>query len=237
MHTTIPISSSKNIKFDIESNLIPSIKIFEVAVKKGVMKIIFISSGGTIYGNVDNHNSIKEDLKTEPICSYGIVKLAIEKYLKLITNKTDTKSIILRPSNPYGGISFHSSKLLGLINVSLLKIKSGELLTIWGDGSNVRDYIHINDLVNAIIKSIFIEQDQSYILNIGTGFGRSILEILDLIEKITLNKFNTRFIDSRKVDIHYNVLDIEKSLEYLRWEPLIKIEEGIKNTWNEINDL
>jgi len=94
IHTTIPATSNKNIIFDIESNLIPSLRLFETAVKCGVKKIIFISSGGTIYGNVNSRIPIKEDAETEPISSYGIVKLAIEKYLKLKTNKSNTKFII-----------------------------------------------------------------------------------------------------------------------------------------------
>lgn len=125
--------------------------------------------------------------------------------------------------------------MLGLINVALLKIKRGELLNIWGDGSNIRDYIHISDLVNAIIKSIFIKQNQNYIVNIGTGVARSILEVLDLIEKVTMKGLNIRFIDSRKIDINYNVLDIKKSSELLRWKPSVKIEDGVKNTWNKMN--
>lgn len=235
IHTTIPVTSNKNIIFDIESNLLPSIKLFEAAVRRGVKKIVFVSSGGTIYGNRENCIPIKEESETEPICSYGIVKLAIEKYLKLITDKSDTKFIVLRPSNPYGGVSFHSNELLGLINVALMKIKRGEILNIWGDGSNIRDYIHINDLVNAIIKSIFIKQYQNYIINIGTGIGRSILEVLDLIERITKKRLDVRFIDSRKVDINYNVLNIKKSFKLLRWKPLVKVEDGVRNTWNKIN--
>ena len=237
IHTTIPFTSNKNIIYDVESNLISSLKLFEAAVKSRVKKIIFISSGGTIYGNVENCIPIKEESRTEPLSSYGIVKLAIEKYLKLLTNSSNTKFVILRPSNPYGGISYHTGELLGLINIALLKTKRNGLLTIWGNGSNIRDYIHVSDLTNAIIKSIFIKQNKNFIINIGAGITKSILEVLDLIEDVTGKKLDVRFIDSRKVDINYNVLDIKKSFELIQWKPLIKIEVGIRRTWNEISCL
>ena len=236
IHTSIPTNSNRNKLFDIESNLIPSIKLFGAAVSNEVNKVIFISSGGKIYGNRNKFMPIKETSRTEPIYSYGITKLTIEKYLRLTTNNSKTKFIILRPSNPYGENYYYTNRLLGLINVSLLKLKTNEILTVWGNGENIRDYIYIKDLTDAIVKSIFIEQTDNYIINIGTGIGKSILEVIELIEKITSKKIKVNFLNSRKIDINYNVLDIKKSFEILNWKPVVTIKEGIRKTWNWTNN-
>ena len=232
IHTTIPTELNEMTSFEVYSNLIPSINFFNAAVKKRIKKIIFISSGGKIYGNRKNYNSIKENAMTEPVCPYGITKLAIEKFLKIISTNTETKFIILRPSNPYG-INFNSkNRQLGLINVTLNKIIMGETLNVWGDGTNYRDYIYIGDLTEAISRSITLETKKNYLINIGTGYGIKIIDLVRLIEKITLKKIDINFLPPRTIDVNFNVLDIGKAKKILKWEPKINIEQGIKITWD-----
>jgi len=236
IHTTIPCTSDDDYIYDLESNLIPSIKLFSSSINNGVKRIIFISSGVTIYGNRIENTPIKENSIYSPICSYGIVKLTIENYLKKITNGSNTKYTILRPSNPYG-IHYYKKIPLGLINVSLLKLLNDDILEIWGDGKTTRDYIYIEDLTNAIHKAILLNDNNDRVLNIATGEGKSILDILDIIQKVTSKRLKTRFLKNRKFDVNYNVLDIDKSSKILSWKPEIDIEQGIYTTWNWLNSL
>jgi UDP-glucose 4-epimerase len=236
INTTIPYESNRNIIYDIESNILPSIKLFESARRNNVKKIIFISSGGTVYGNRNDYFPIKENSEIEPICSYGIVKHAIENYLRLITKETDIKFIILRPSNPYG-INFYSNdKQLGLINSVLYALKNNKVIEIWGDGRNIRDYVYIEDLADAIISSAENTDIKNCALNIGTGKGLSILEIIELIKSITGKKISVNFMEPRQIDVNFNVLDISEAKKIMDWEPKTTIREGIIKTWEWINN-
>jgi len=228
--TTIPSKSNENITYDIESNLKNTIKLLDIMKKYHVNNIVFISSGGTVYGISKNKH--KESDPTTPICSYGIIKLAVEKYLYLYKYLYGLNFLILRPSNPFG--EYHKSTQQGLINVVLEKILNGESIEIWGDGSVVRDYIYIKDLVRILVD--LIEKNiQNEIINIGSGRGYSINEILIIIKK-EIGNFPLEYVEARKVDVPYLVLNINKLRTFL--EPnLMCIEKGIKKTYNWLNKI
>lgn len=236
IHTTIPGNSETNITGEIESNIMPSINLFLSAARNNVKKVIYISSGGKIYGDRDDHVPIYEDSKLDPKCIYGISKLMIEKYIDYISNNTGLNYVILRPSNPYGPNFYRNNKLLGLINVALKTLKEDDNISVWGGGSNIRDYIYIEDLTDAIYRALLLESRKNYIFNIGSGTGKSILEILSMVEKITNRKIKKEFLDSRKIDIDYNVLDITKAINILNWKPGTILEDGIKKTWDWANN-
>jgi len=223
--TTIPSVSNDNIVYDINSNLINTIKLLDVMKQYNVNQIIFPSSGGTIYGiSKEKH---KESDFTTPICSYGIIKLAIEKYLQLYNYLHGINYLILRFSNPFG--EYHKNPRQGLINVTLNKILNNETIEIWGDGSVVRDYIYIKDLVSIV--GDLIEKDiQNKIINIGSGQGYSVNEILNIIRD-EVGDFPLRYTESRKIDVSYLVLNIDKLREILKIN-LTNLSEGIKRTYN-----
>ncbi len=150
--TTTPATSNKDKAYDIKSNLLATIDLLDLMVKYSVPKIVFISSGGGVYGKLgNNEKSVKEDHATNPLCSYAICKLAIEKYLLLYKNLHNIDYLILRVSNPYG--EHHSSDSQGIINIMLKKIVAGDKIEIWGDGSVIRDYIYVKDCAN-IVKTL-----------------------------------------------------------------------------------
>jgi len=136
---TIPGSANDDPIFDIEKNLIASINLIKVANEMGVAHIIYASSGGTVYG-IPDYVPLDENHATNPICSYGINKLAIEKYLKLSSYTGGASHTIFRLSNPYGKFQ-NPNSAQGVIPVFMKKMLSGEKITIWGDGEVVRDFI------------------------------------------------------------------------------------------------
>ncbi|KKL22551.1 hypothetical protein LCGC14_2434300 [marine sediment metagenome] len=204
INTNNPSSSNTNIIFDIKSNLINTINLLNIMLKYNCKNIVFLSSGGTIYGVSKERNNKKEaDLKN-PISSYGIVKLTIEKYLHLYNNLYGLNYLILRPSNPYG--EYHYSQKQGIINVILKKVLNKETVEIWGDGSVVRDFIYVKDLVKIIVELIE-NKIKNDIFNIGSGKGYSINDIIEIIQKV-MGNFKLEYKDARKVDVLHRVMKL-----------------------------
>ncbi|KKN19949.1 hypothetical protein LCGC14_0940570 [marine sediment metagenome] len=225
INTTIPSSSNKDIIFDIKSNLINTINLLNIMVKYNSKNIIFLSSGGTVYGHSKNMNKKKESDSKNPTCSYGIVKLAIEKYLYLFKQFYGLNYLILRLSNPFG--EYHKNQKQGLINVILKKALNGEPVEIWGDGTVIRDFLYVKDLVEIIV-DLIEKKIQNEIINIGSGKGYSINNIIEIIQK-QIGIFQLKYQDARKVDILHLVLDTDKLEKYTDLN-LTSIEEGIKRT-------
>lgn len=221
--TTMPNKDISKIQFDIETNLIPSVKLMDIAREKGVKKVIFVSSGGTIYGEQET-SPTKEDAKKFPICAYGINKLAIEKYFYMFHKLFGLDYTILRLSNPYG--LGHTSKSQGVINVFADKIKNNEDIEIWGTGEVSRDYIHIDDVISALYLSIKADANEK-ILNISSGKAVSLNEIVNILKEVSGREFNVIYKNARDFDVKTNCLDNSLAKEVLGWKPEISLKEGI----------
>lgn len=228
--TTLPNSSNANPAYDIESNMIGSIRLFDSCLKAGIEKIVFISSGGTVYGFQDSF-PIKENAETSPKCSYGITKLAVEKYLALYNHLHGLQYNVVRLANPYGPRQ-NPNSMQGIVPVFLNKIRNNEKITVWGNGDVVRDYIYISDAVRAIM-TVLLGEKNNLIFNVGSGEGLSINELLDIIRKVVNKDFDVEYThQSRKVDVPVNYLDFSFLQNQLGWQPLVSIEAGIGKTWD-----
>ena len=223
--TTLPKSSNMDPVFDVESNVLGTVRLLTHAVQSGLKKVIFVSSGGTVYG-VPTQLPIPETHPTNPICSYGITKLAIEKYLGLFHQLHGLDYTVLRISNPFGERQrTHASQ--GAVAVFLGKVLRGEPVEIWGDGSIVRDYIHISDVVDALM--ISLEQNSGeHVFNIGGGCGRNLNEILDAIERVTGRIANRQYMPGRAFDVPVSVLSIARAKMSLGWSPKVDFHQGLE---------
>jgi UDP-glucose 4-epimerase len=189
-----------------------------------VKKIIFLSSGGTVYGKA-NFLPITESHLTNPCCSYGIHKLTIEKYLALFFQLYGLDYTILRASNPYGPHQ-NIGRNQGLIATTINRIQNGLPLEVWGDGSVIRDYLHVQDLVSAGIRVLNYEGPHK-IFNISSGKGRSINEVIQIISKQMGKKAKIIHLAERGFDVESNILSNELAKNELGWMPLMSIEEYI----------
>ena len=226
--TTLPGPSNENPAYDVESNVIGTLNLLKQAVARGVKKIIFSSSGGTVYG-IPRSVPIPETHGTNPVCSYGITKLAIEKYLALFHHLHNLDYTILRLANPYGERQ-RIDNVQGAVAVFLGKTLLRQPITIWGDGSVARDYFYISDLVDAFLT--VIESDPpSRIYNIAGGRARSLNDILSVIREVTGLQPVVRYTPARRLDVPVNCLDIQLAKKELGWQPEISWEEGIARTW------
>lgn len=221
--STIPSSSDP--VYDIESNVVGTVRLLDLLKKYVVPNIVFASSGGTVYGNIDQSVKVNELHPTHPISAHGVNKLAIEKYIQLYHHLHGLNYLILRFSNPYG--QYHQSDRQGFINVALKKILRGEPVEIWGDGSIVRDYIYVQDL--AVITRQLIEGETSNdILNIGTGVGYSINDVLNLLRQ-EVGEFQVTKKHARNFDVPRIVLENKKLQSKINFH-FTSIADGIQQT-------
>ena len=225
--STIPKSSNDNPIHDVETNLVGTLQLLELSRRHPLRKIVFLSSGGTVYG-IPKITPIRENHKTDPFCSYGITKLAIEKYLHLYHKLYGIDYCILRIANPFGEGQRVSSGQ-GAVAVFLNKALQKETIEIWGDGTTIRDYIYVSDVIDAILKAMFTKSHQK-IFNIGSGKGYSLIDILNEIERLIQRQVNRTFMEPRSFDVPINVLDIGLAQKVLNWTPKISFQEGLVKT-------
>ena len=221
--STLPKSSNEDMKYDITSNVIGTLSLLEVAVKCGVKKLVYLSSGGTIYGP-DVSTPIDEDHPTNPICSYGIGKLAVEKYLNLFQHLHGLDYVALRAANPYGP-GQNPAGGQGLIANFLHKILTQQTIEIWGDGSIVRDYFYISDLVDLI--KVSLESEVSGIFNAGSGAGASINQVLTLLEETLGASTNIAFQPHRHFDVPKIILDCSAAGRVFDWRAKTSLQDGV----------
>ena len=223
--TTLPQGSNADPVYDVESNLVSSLRLMEHAVQHRIKKVVFVSSGGTVYG-IPKASPIAESHPTDPICSYGIAKLAIEKYLALFKLLHGLEYKVLRLSNPFGERQRTESSQ-GAVAVFLAKALRNETIEIWGDGSVVRDYVYISDVVRAIASAALSPASETT-FNIGSGRGVSLNEILAAMESLLGAPIRRNYSAPRPFDVPVNVLDIALARSKLGWAPSVAFEAGLK---------
>ena len=222
LSTTIPLGTN-NARFDIETNLVPTIKLMDCMLEHRVYDIVYISSGGAIYGN-GYEGAHKEDENASPISSYGVVKLTVEKYLMQYAAPYGLRPIVLRLSNPYG--SYHYSKKQGLINVALAAALGNERFVVWGDGTAEKDYIYVRDFVSIMFQ--LVDQGiHSKAINVGSGQVASVNQILCEIKQM-IPSFSWEYKESSKLDVSHFELDTTLLSSYIGAYDFVKLGEGVR---------
>jgi UDP-glucose 4-epimerase len=225
--TTVPSTSNLDPVGDIEGNLINTVRLLQLMVQKEIKRIVYLSSGGTVYG-IPNTVPIPETHPLRPICSYGVVKVAIENYLQMFRQLDGLEYVVLRASNPYGERQGHAG-VQGVIGTFLAKVLNGEAIEIWGDGSIVRDFIYVKDLADLCVMAG--SNPYTGILNAGSGVGHSIKDVLDVIGQVVGAKVLPIFKQGRTYDVPKVVLDMSKVDEVLGWQPKVHLQDGLADTW------
>ncbi len=236
-YTTLPQTSNDDPVYDVRSNVVDTLQLLQSCRDADVSKVIFVSSGGTVYG-IPERIPIAEDHPTEPICSYGISKLTIEKYLSLFQRLWGLDYVVARLSNPYGEQQNPYSKQ-GAIGVFLGNVAQGQPITIWGDGEVVRDYVYIKDAVKALVLAAEYEPGprQPRIFNVGYGRGYSLNQIVEEIKNVVDMPVQINYTPARPVDVPVNVLDISRAERELEWKPQVNLHMGLSATWKWIKTI
>ncbi|BCO09746.1 NAD-dependent dehydratase [Desulfolithobacter dissulfuricans] len=225
--TTVPSTSNLDPISDIGGNLVGTVRLLQLMVQKRVRRIVFLSSGGTVYG-IPDVVPIPESHPLRPVCSYGVVKIAIENYLHMFGHLHGLEYVILRASNPYGERQGHKG-VQGVIGTFAAKVLAGEPIEVWGDGSIVRDFIYIGDLADLCVRAGCT--GGSGIVNAGSGIGYSIKDVINVLSKVSSRDVQVCYREGRPFDVPRVVLDITKAREWFDWEPRIDLNAGIGQTW------
>ncbi|GAA6198036.1 NAD-dependent epimerase/dehydratase family protein [Pseudophaeobacter sp.] len=225
--TTVPATSNLDPAADITGNLVAMVRLLEVMRSTEVRKMVYLSSGGTVYG-VPQTDPVREDHPLNPISSYGIVKVAIENYLFMEHKLHGLQYVALRASNPYGPRQGHTG-IQGLIGTHLWRLARKEQIEVWGDGSVVRDFIHVGDLAELCHRALVAGGSGSF--NAGSGEGASVAEVVEKICKTVGGDVQPIYKPGRNFDVPRVVLDVTRAQTELGWQKTVSIDEGIAGTW------
>ena len=232
--TTLPNTSMKKVSDGIRDNVMVTAQLLEACAENKVGKIVFLSSGGTVYG-LSKQVPFHEGVITMPISAYGMQKIAIEKLLYLYYYTYGMDYRIIRLANTYGRYK-RPDGVQGVIASFLYRALRDEEICVYGDGKIVRDYIYIDDAISAI-KNITKYDGEYKIFNVGSGIGTSVNEIICVIERILGRTLNVRFEKGRKADVPINILDISRYEENIGQLIQVTLEEGIRRTMKYYGEL
>jgi UDP-glucose 4-epimerase len=233
VHATTPQSANLDMAADLQQNVVSTIALLDVSRNLGVKRIVFVSSGGVLYGQAKQVPT-PEDAPTEPIAAYGIGKLAIEKYLALYRHLHGLDFRVLRVANPFGPFQV-ATKNQGIVAALIEHALAGEPTEIWGDGSAVRDYVFVDDVIDAL-QAAAADRSETRIFNIGSGRGRSLRDIIAAIEAQLGRRIEISWKPGRPIDVPVSVLAIERAQSALGWTPQTPFEQGLEQTiawWRE----
>lgn len=233
--TILPQMSNVDPYFDLMTNVGSTIQMLDACIRRGVKKVVFLSSGGTVYGKLEEI-PVKETAATNPTCSYGITKLMIEKYLRLYHQLHGLQTHAVRLANPYGRFQRVKSPQ-GVIPVFCYRALKDEEIQIWGDGTVQRDFIYVDDAVAAIVKLLGTDDHADLReINIGSGKSVSLNDLLVGIESILGKKIKVVYQEKRDFDVPISVLDISKAEKLLNWKPQYSLTKGLEKTINWIRE-
>lgn len=232
--TTLPKTSNDDPIFDVQSNVIGTIGLIEACLESRVGRLIFSSSGGTVYG-IPQWLPMSEDHPTDPVSSYGITKLAIEKYLKLYSHLHGLEYVVLRTANGYGE-GQDPLRGQGAVAAFLFRVVQGLPIQIWGDGGVVRDYIYAEDVARAFVLAASGDC-AGKTFNVGTEVGTSLCKLVGIIGEVTGLNPAVEYYPERRFDVPAIVLDCERIHHELGWWAGIDLREGVVRTWQWIKKL
>ena len=230
--TIIPGSTFEDYKREYQHVIFPTIELMQICAQRNI-RFVYFSSGGTVYGNRTDMTPFKETDAMAPISYYGWSKQMMENSILYVHRTTGLKYLIARPSNPYGhGQNIHAKQ--GLVAVALGKILAGEPITVWGDGSNVRDYIYIDDLCEAVVQ--LLEKGVcNTTINIGSGQGASINDIINVLKEVVSEEVKVDYQPARSVDVSHMILDTTRLQQYVNLK-ITPLREGIEAFYRQVKE-
>lgn len=227
--SSVPSTANLDPVFDLEANLLPTVRLMELVRKSGDKYVAFFSSGGAVYGDASVIPT-PEECRFDPKSAYGAMKAASELYIQMLGRLYGLNCLILRPSNPYGPRQ-SGDGVQGAIAAFVESAVAGKTITLIGDGETKRDFIYIDDLIDGVTKAI--ETRCVGTMNFGSGKSTSINEVLDCVVAATGAHLDIVRRDGRGYDVQESLLDITRARSTLAWEPRTSIREGLARVVEE----
>jgi UDP-glucose 4-epimerase len=216
--------------FDNQVNVVGGLNLLEACRQSGVKKIIFSSTGGAIYGDTDELPT-SEYAPAYPLSPYGINKLAFEKYLNYYYQVFALNYTILRFANVYGPRQYKGGEA-GVVAIFTEALARDVNCVLYGDGLQTRDFVYVDDVVEAMIKASLIDCRGE--INIGTGQEINLLEIIKVIEEVSGKKLQIKTEEARAGEQRRSVLLNRRALETLNWQPQVDFKEGVRRAYHWI---
>ena len=223
------VVSVENPALDFEHNILQPIKLIQVLLKSNCKKLVFTSSGGTIFGEPTTIPTAEEDYADEPESPYGVAKKRLNELIKIMTKSSNLKYSILNLSNVYGPRQDPYGEA-GVVSIFAKKYLNNEEPTVYGDGAQTRDYIYVKDVVRALIKASLIEEN--HFLNIGTGVETSVNDLANSMKIQFNSQINPIYKPAREGELKRSVLNNTKAKKDLDWEPEYNLDSGMKEVFN-----
>ena len=208
---------------DAAINVLGTVNLLEAARPHGT-KIVFSSTGGAIYGECDG--PAPEDAPRLPIAPYGTSKLAAEEYLATYNRLYGTEHVSLRYGNVYGPRQDPHGEA-GVVSIFFNALGAGETPKVFGDGRQTRDYVYVGDVARATLAAA----GRDGVYNVGTGRETSVVELLELCQRIAGTSFEPEFAPARPGEIQRSVVDPSRAVDELGWRPEHNLEDGLRETW------
>lgn len=229
--TTTPGVSANQPTLELTQNVLPTLRLLEVIQDVGPRHVIYFSSGGALYGS-PQHVPVEEHHCPAPISNYGAGKVAVEAFLSALAQRGRLTATILRPSNVYGEGQILKPGF-GIIRTILEHALRGTTMEIWGDGSIVRDFVHIDD-VTAACSVLVANHRIDGVFNLGSGVGYNQIQLIEVVKSVCGIDLPLTFRERRDIDVQCIVLSAGKLRDAIGWHPKIGIEEGIDRTWKSL---
>ncbi|SFJ47151.1 NAD-dependent epimerase/dehydratase family protein [Caulobacter sp. UNC279MFTsu5.1] len=226
---SIPQTAAQDPIWDADVHIRTAIDLLETASRLGGKRVVFVSSGGTVYGRQSGEKAA-EDSSPRPLSIYGATKLAVENYMRIYHASGAVDCRVARLSNPYG-VGQNLERRQGLVSTFVARALENQPLTVWGDGRIVRDYIHISDAISALValsNAQLDDIDDLPIFNVASGVGASINQVISVIEDHLGHPLDVTNLPARSIDIPVSVLCVERARQHLGWSPRLSLSEGVK---------
>ncbi len=223
------VVSVQDPRLDFEHNILQPVQLLNTLINSNCKKFVFTSSGGTIFGEPKNIPTTESDYSNEPASPYGVAKKKLNEIIKIMTLNTNLSYSILNLSNVYGPRQDPNGEA-GVVSIFSNKYLNGERPVIYGNGEQTRDYIFVQDVISALIKSSKIDDD--LFLNIGTGIETSVNELAESLKTQFSSNLNPVYQDAREGELQRSVLDNTKARKLLNWEPQYDLNDGMLEVRN-----
>lgn len=227
-NASLPGSSQGDLAREASGHVAASLRVAETCKDLGVERFLFASSGGTVYGYDAPPEGLIETGPTRPLNGYGVSKLSIEHYLRLMAVQGPMRTLSLRISNPYGE-GQKAYRAQGVVAAAMQHAMADTVMPIWGDGTIERDFLHVWDVAAAFVAGLSHE-GPSHVINIGSGHGAKINDVLAATRHYTGRELKVEYQADRHIDVRRNVLSIDLAREELGWKPSIGFNEGLERT-------
>lgn len=227
--SSVPSTSWLNPANEIINNIYDVVNFFELLSQSKIGKVIYLSSGGTVYGN--QAGKLTEESNLLPFSPYGISKYTNERFLEYFRIKSGLNYTIYRISNVYG--SYSNKDNFGVINTWLKKLILKEPIEIFGSAPILKDYIYVNDVAKILRLTLQLDVHESEIMNLCSGELYSLLDIINMIKEVTNIDFTYNVVESKSSDNKVVNLDNKKLLSYFPDYKFTTLHKGLKNTWED----